>query len=241
MGAIFNGTTSVLSVADPLVDASPTYPVLVGGWAKLAAVTTNYGFVCLTDGAASEDVLYCECSGAVASDPVRAMAAVNAVYTTSINSTNGLTAGSWLFVGAYFGSNTNRQPILGTTVGANTNATARAVASLSAAYIGAFRDSATSTFFSGRIAEVFVAQGFTAGDLTTIVTQLAGGASPSNVAELSPHLVAYQPLISALDNSGAVGPSWTNTDVTFDSADHPISYSAAGDAFGCGFDFGFGF
>lgn len=225
MSAIFNGTTSVLSVADPLVDASPTYPVLVGGWAKLTAVTTNYGFVCLTDGASSEDVLYCECSGAVASDPVRAMAAVNNAY--SVNSTNGLTAGSWLFVGAYFGANNNRQPILGTTVGTNTYGTARAVAGLAAAYIGAFRDSETLAFFSGRIAEVFVAQGFTAGDLTTIVTQLAGGASPSNVAELSPHLVAYQPLISALDNSGAVGPSWTNTDVTFDSADHPISYSAS--------------
>lgn len=222
MSAIFNGTSSYLLTANNIVGGStPTYPVLLGGWVKLANVTAAMVSICNGDGAsAAYDLMELQCRGDVASDPVYAMSAAGGGGAHN-SFANGMTAGSWLFVAAYFASDSSRYAYLGPTAGAH-NAAFRGTTGLNLACLGArYWDGAANTFHNGSMAEVFAASGFSTSNITAIITKLAAGWKPTDIAELEPFLTMYQPLSAALEETGHVGPEWTNTAVTFNSGDHP--------------------
>jgi hypothetical protein len=229
MSAILNGTSAYLVTANALIGSTPNYPFLTWAWVKLANVTAAHSCLWLSDNAAlaSIDFLDCSVRGDVANDPVRISSAAAGSGNVSVADVNGVTAGTWHLVGAYYAANNSRQAILDSTLGV-AQTTARAVSGLTHAAIGTqYFQSTPNTFLSGRVAEFGFASGFTAGNITAILTQLAAGVRPTSIAELVSSINACQPCRSGLANSGAIGPAWTNNNVTFDANDHPIRYGSS--------------
>ena len=221
MSAIFNGTSSFIAPTSQqsVVGSTPTYPVLMGGWVKRTNNTNQQAFISVNDNAASavDTLLLYHTAG---SDTLNARSQQGG--NGSSGTLAGLTTGSWQFVAAYFAAANSRQAVLGTTFG-TAQTTTRNTVGLNSTFIGKFVDIQTD-YLNGRVAEMFVAQNFTAGNITTIVNALAGGARPVDVTELSSSLVLYQPLLAGVDETDFVGPAITATNVTWDSADHPIEY-----------------
>lgn len=226
MSATFNGSSAYLLTANNIVGGStPTYPVLLGGWVKLANVTAAMTSFCIGDGAsAAYDLMELQCRGDQPSDPVMAQSAAGG-GGTALSQANGLTAGAWLFVGAYFIANNSRYAILGSTLGTH-NVQSKASTGLSLACLGArYWDSAANSFHNGSMAEMFAASGFSTGNITTILTQLAAGSKPIHVAELAASLTMYQPLSAGLNEAGYVGPTWTPANMAYNAGDHPVMLS----------------
>ena len=105
---LFNGTSAYLFTADNLVGSTPTYPVLLGCWVKCADVDTAYVTMSLGDNVSSAyDLMELQCRGDETNNPVFALSGAGG-GGTSFGTVDGLTAGSWLFVGAYFETNSSR-------------------------------------------------------------------------------------------------------------------------------------
>jgi hypothetical protein len=194
----------------------------LAGWVKLDNVTAIHTLLCISDDQSSNfDFLEVAIRGDVANDPVQAAAGANGTGGTGAQLI-GCTAGNWLLVGGYYAASNSRYAMLGGSLGTQ-QTTSRAATGLTTTAAGKRRLGADSFWFAGKLAEVCVAQNFTAGDITTTLTQLAAGTRPVNVSQLSGKIVLYQPLLAGLDESGYV-QSLTNSNVTFDSTDHPIAY-----------------
>jgi hypothetical protein len=223
VSAIFNGSTSALTAALSVLGSTPTYPVLLGGFVKLSAVTAAQAAVIVSDDQSSNfDFLELSVRGDQPNDPVQAAACAAGVSSSSAPTIDGATAGNWIWIGAYYLSALSRHAVLGSTLSTISSLT-RNVNGLATTAIGKRRLGADSLWFGGRMAEIVVAQNFNNGDISTILTQLSGGTRPVNVSQLSGKLVLYQPLLAGIDEAGFV-QSVTNNNVTFDAADHPVSY-----------------
>lgn len=242
MSAIFNGTDAYLSTASHIIGATPNYPVGMVGWMKLTAVTARHVVLSSSDNqaAASQDAIQVEARGDIVNDPIyaRSIASGSIVQATH----NGLTAGSWIAFHCYWTSSADRfagfAGAFGSVNSAIRNATGLAVFSIGAQ----LQVDVASDFFGGRLAEVGVLTGISTTEFTdTWVPAFVAGSRPPAITLGTGTLAAYQPFISGLNDAGFIGASWTNTNVTFDSADHPIAIPGSRDSdVGMGFGFGFG-
>lgn len=224
MSAIFNGS-ALLVVADDLVGSTPTYPVLMSTWVYVNNLTDNHTAISLGNNNSSsvrEHTL--SCATHFINDPARILS----YDGDSASATqNGVTSSTWIHIAAYLGSSSFRQVTLNGNF-STSETTNQSVTSLTHASMGClYRDNAgvATTYLNGRMAEVCIANNFNTTDITGIVTDLYNGTRPISIPELQPYIEAYQPLKNGLNDSGYIGPSWTNNGVTFDAGDHPISYT----------------
>lgn len=222
MSAIFDPSASAYLVTANNLAGSPTYPILFGCWIKLTDVTNPYSLCFMTDNAALGSIDFIDLSvrGDVANDPLRVTCAAAGSGNSSFASLDGMTSGAWTFVWGYLSANNNRKCGIGSTEG-TAETTARAVSGLTHAAIGTqYYGSAPNGYLDGKMAGFFVSNGFS-GNLTEVIRQLKAGVAPIAIYGLADSLSCYQPMLSGLNETGYVGPSWTNNNVTFSSGDHP--------------------
>lgn len=236
MGCRFTG--KYLLASSSAVGAAPvTYPILLGGWFKTLNNLQIHTGVSVTNNSsgANTGLLECCIRGDTGTDEVQlAVGGSGGANAAAGGSTTAL-VNTWFWAGGYFSDDANRYPVLGTSVG-SLNFTSRVPTGLSHTGLGTRYTSSTANFLAGDfwLAEQFIAVGYSAGNITTILSQLQTK-RPTDIAELSPYLVFYQPLRTAANDSGAVfTPSWTDTGVTFDANEHPVAYPATAPTTGIG-------
>jgi hypothetical protein len=176
----FDGTDDYMEVGSAPVTAAP---LTMACWFNVDNITANHPLIDLTDGTTSNR-FGLEASGAVASDPVRAI--VTAAGTQrAASSSSAFSATTWHHAGFRVASATNRQAFLDGTGG--TAGTISAIpAGLNTLRIGRF----STTYANGRIAEAAIWNT----DLTDAeMRSLARGFRPSLIRPSA--LVFYAPLV----------------------------------------------
>jgi hypothetical protein len=218
---VFNGSTSDLSAT--VSSTAPDYPILMACWFKPANVTSNGTLIALSDDGAggSLDALTLAARGDVASDPVRAEATAGGSASQSSTS-NGFTANNWYLAIGYFESNASRKAVLSTTALTDSptwsteETTTRAVGNYTKVSIGSLHNGGAGTRFNGWICHAAIWSGVDPDLVDVGVKQLTSGVVPwSERHILHDNLLVYQPLLAGINDSDSVGPTMTETAVTF--------------------------
>jgi hypothetical protein len=230
---VFNGSSSYLTSASSPVGSTPTYPVLMGGWFKFNNTTNDNSLIWMSDNAAAAalDYMSVYALGTMMNGPVWAAVGAGGTANATGARYDSYTSGSWQFVWTLITANNSRYCGIGTSAGTPTGTT-RAVTGLNTTTIGVqYWDGATrAAFLNGRGAEVFIASGDASitTNFSTILSQLAAGVRPIHCAQLSPHLVMYQPLVGDANEATAIGDSMTEHDMAYDPGDHPVLINPRG-------------
>jgi hypothetical protein len=222
MSAIFNGTTSFINLVEAIVGSTPTYPVLILCWVKLANITADHTAVSIGDNAAaaSVDEIQLRLRGNAANDPTSIISTAAGAF--SLADVNGNTADAWLAQGAYQASAASRQAYRGGTL-STAQTTTRNVTGLSQVTVGATRRAdVNSLFLNGRMAELGIWSGIDATAATTIVMpQFLAGIRPPHIGAGLSTLVLYQPFVAGVNEATKVGSDMTESNMTYDANDHP--------------------
>lgn len=219
---VFDGTAN-LYTNNALFGGTPTYPAMAAAWINTDQVASFTGWASVADNSATATELSCGFDGTDTSPPdsITGRAGSGGVFATQ-SEAGSITAGTWYHVVVVWTSTSVRNSYINGTVGTAGSGTSNPTG-LDHSCVGAIYRAAAVAPFDGKIAEVVFASGFNDANKATIVSQLASGKRPTSVTELSGFINAYQPLRTGLNDTGYLGPDWTNTNVTFDAADHPIS------------------
>lgn len=219
MSGTFNGSAD-LRTASSVWGSTPTYPCLMAMWVRQDAIerTTNGVYMSVSD---ADALTYMECR--FTTDGIKPITGTVNVAGTSGTSTSGSSVAddAWTLVGTLFTSATSRQSFVGTTL-STANTTNLAPTTLDTTAIGAWIFSGFQLNPSkGDYAEAVFASGFDIADINDILTALNNGEAAYGIAQLQGFIDAYQPLLTGVNDTNYIGPTFTNTNVTFNSGNHP--------------------
>lgn len=233
MAAIFNGTTSDLSASFSAV--APAYPILMAAWIKPAVANANLNVIGLSDDGTggSLDALALAARGDQSGDPIWATAtaadsssnaAATAGFVVPVDG-QGNPVPRWYFVAALFLSASSRKTLISTwgqssIAWGTPETTTRAVGSITHMSIGSLLNGGVANSFNGRIAHATIWTTIDPNFADLIVTQLARGLTAPQIWHQAPADM-YQPLASAVNETGYLGATMTATNVTFAAADSP--------------------
>jgi len=217
---VFNGSDARLSVNS----SEPTdEPIAMSAWFKTADTDHRQVIASISLGTAAGATHSFElaAAGNDPGDPVQARARMN--VPGDAETTTGYTSNNWHHAFCVFVSNTSRFVwIDGDSVDEDT--LSRSVSTtINRTNIGAIDDRGTvGAWFNGKLAEVAIWAGSGVESMSTTEAELlAAGVRPNLLAGFTGNVVLYQPLRAGANEPDKVGPTLTNTNVTFDQSDHP--------------------
>ena len=227
MSATLDGSKG-LTIANPLVGATPTYPIFMFCAVKATDAGAAHIGLSINDGNTSGfDILEMQYRWDIASNPVYYLAIENGGSAPTSPKT-GMVSGAWNYCAGLSIVANNRFSFLNGVAGTQ-ETTLAAPTGLAYTTIGArYWGGALVTGTVGKIAEGGVAYNFGDGlsqaeilaRATAWAVKLAAGWKATDIEDMLPFLVAYEPMLNGI-NEGGITLAWTYTGVTFDNgADH---------------------
>jgi ribosome modulation factor len=231
MSAIFDGSSSYLSLASAVATGTPA---AFSGWFKSTDLTVRQVIVCisrLAAGGSPTAFLLDACGDLTAptntpvTDPLRCIMRQNSDTAGRAWSAQAYQTGVWHHGFCTFNSATERHVWLDGTAENSYENTSRSLVSLGGTSIGAFVERASIlNYFAGRIAEVGIWTG--AGVEAMGATEAAALFNKTkHVLDYSTGRVLYKRLKGEEAGPLDEGGTFTNNNsVGFDATDHPVSY-----------------
>ena len=211
-GIFWDGSDSDLSAT--VTSTAPSYPILFTAWIECNESPDDDCVLVLSDDGAggSLDALQLR----VASGTGTVSAVATAAGSSSTASQTGLAATGRQFVAAYFESASSRKVKVGTGAWGTAETTTRAVGKFTKVSIGALHNGGVTASFDGPICHAAIWTGVDADHVDLMVDQLARGVKPSDIWHVTTAYL-YQPLETAANQTGKLGPTLTATAVQFQS------------------------
>lgn len=221
MGAIFNGSNAELVYGGSVInDNMPAdYRVLITMWAKVSDYPGNMGLWCIGNGSsgASHRGWFSMYQTSNLFVRIRHGSVANADFSTAHDSV----VDEWRFLKWEFIAGNSRRMGFGTGSWTASSTSATGAIDFDSTRLG--RTSALSSWFDGRKAEFAIWAGYSSSTLADdiVAEQVDLLRRPSSVSVGNEYLQIYRGLRGELDGAHDVGPSFSNSNVTFDADDHP--------------------